>query len=96
MSDRDLPQLELERAGLGVKAMNDDDIDMLGSCMGACHQGREACRTPAKCARPNQFAMLVQQVRDFCGIYQMYRHAQHGRRYSARIAFGCVFRNLPF
>lgn len=35
------------------------------------------------------------QCAEFMRIYRQYRK-HHGRAYSARIAFGCAFRGLPF
>lgn len=35
-------------------------------------------------------------LRDFIATYRLYRRAGHGRRYSLRIAYGCVFKQLPF
>ena len=34
-------------------------------------------------------------LRDFLSIYRQYRKA-HGMIYSARIAYGCAFKGLPF
>jgi hypothetical protein len=37
------------------------------------------------------------RVREFLAIYRAYRvSGYHSRRYCARIAFGCAFRQLPF
>lgn len=33
---------------------------------------------------------------EFIAVYRLYRKAAHGRMYSARIAYGCAFKNLPF
>ena len=38
---------------------------------------------------------LIRKTFDFLAIYSQYR-PQHSRRYSAQIAWGIAFRNLPF
>lgn len=38
---------------------------------------------------------LFQQIREFVQVYRLYRIA-NTRRYSARIAYGCAFKGLPF
>jgi hypothetical protein len=37
----------------------------------------------------------MSRLRDFLAVYRLYRQA-HSMSYSARIAYGCVFRQLPF
>lgn len=36
------------------------------------------------------------KLREFLELYRLYRRGGNTRRYSARIAYGCAFRNLPF
>jgi hypothetical protein len=37
----------------------------------------------------------MNRIKQFIAIYDAYR-LTHSRRYALRIAFGCVFRGLPF
>ena len=37
----------------------------------------------------------MSKLQEFWQIYRLYRRA-HGVSYSARIAYGCAFRGLPF
>jgi hypothetical protein len=38
----------------------------------------------------------MSKLASFVATFRLYRNAGHSRRYSARIAYGCAFRSLPF
>lgn len=38
----------------------------------------------------------ISRVREFLQVYRLYRRAAHSMKYAARIAYGCVYRGLPF
>jgi len=38
----------------------------------------------------------MKRITEFLRIYRQYRRASHGPMYSARIAYWCAFKALPF
>ena len=38
----------------------------------------------------------MRKLKDFIAVYRLYRRSAHTPVYSARIAFGMAFLNLPF
>lgn len=39
---------------------------------------------------------MLRKLIDFADLYRLYRRGGNTRRCSARIAYGCAFRALPF